>query len=210
MPDLYKVLGVRKNASKESIRKAYKKAAMKAHPDTGGSQEKFALVKRAHDILTDEERRAKYDSTGDDSEAQPDNAFSQVMNIIAFAFNMVLGECQQQGQSPLERDMIYAMKTKIQNNINDAEKNIRIQKNMMETDMKLRSRFSRKKKTEPNIFYAIVGHRIKQLQEQIAANELGVKNGKDALEILKDFSFKSDEAKHEVRSGWTIATGMTW
>ncbi len=210
MTDLYKALGVKKNASKASIRKAYKKAAMKTHPDTGGSPEKFALVKRAHDILTDDERRQKYDSTGDDSETQPDNAFSQVMNIIAFAFNMVLGECQQQGQSPLERDMIESMRRKINGNISESEKNIRIQKNMLETDMKLRSRFSRKKKSEPNIFDSIIGHRIKQLNEQIAANELGIKNGKEALEFLKDFNFKSDEPEYQTRSGWTLSTGITF
>jgi curved DNA-binding protein CbpA len=62
--DLYETLGVEKGSPKQTIRKAYRKAAKKAHPDAGGSREKFALIKLAHDTLSDDGKRAKYDRDG--------------------------------------------------------------------------------------------------------------------------------------------------
>lgn len=64
MTDLYKALGVAKDATKADIRKAYRKAAKTAHPDKGGSPEAFALIAQAKDILTDDEKRKQYDITG--------------------------------------------------------------------------------------------------------------------------------------------------
>ena len=70
--ELYNILGVNPNASKEEINSAYKKASLKAHPDKGGSEEEFKKINHAKSILMDDERRRIYDMTGDDSErAQP-------------------------------------------------------------------------------------------------------------------------------------------
>lgn len=66
--DYYEVLGVEKSASERDIKKAYKKLAMKYHPDrTQGDkalEEKFKEIQEAHEILTDEQKRAAYDRYG--------------------------------------------------------------------------------------------------------------------------------------------------
>jgi len=66
--DYYEVLGVDKGASERDIKKAYKKLAMKYHPDrTNGDkalEEKFKEAQEAHEILTDERKRAAYDQYG--------------------------------------------------------------------------------------------------------------------------------------------------
>lgn len=66
--DYYEVLGLAKNASKEEIRKAYRKLAMKYHPDRNPdskeAEDKFKEVKEAYEILHDEEKRATYDRFG--------------------------------------------------------------------------------------------------------------------------------------------------
>ena len=66
--DYYEVLGVEKDASPEAIKKAYRKAAMKYHPDRNpGDKEaeaKFKEVNEAHEVLSDEEKRARYDQYG--------------------------------------------------------------------------------------------------------------------------------------------------
>lgn len=66
--DLYQILGVAKNASKEEIKKAYRKLAMKHHPDRNpgnkGSEELFKEIQHASDILSDPEKRAAYDQFG--------------------------------------------------------------------------------------------------------------------------------------------------
>ena len=67
--DFYKLLGVSKNADNREIRKAFKKLALKYHPDKNSeddAQEKFLKITRAYEILKDEENRKKYDLFGED------------------------------------------------------------------------------------------------------------------------------------------------
>ncbi len=66
--DYYEVLGVSKNASDDEIKKAYRKLAIKYHPDKNpGDKEaeaKFKEVNEAHDVLSDKQKRARYDQFG--------------------------------------------------------------------------------------------------------------------------------------------------
>ncbi|QMW16597.1 molecular chaperone DnaJ [Pseudoalteromonas sp. MT33b] len=66
--DYYEVLGVSKDASERDIKKAYKRLAMKYHPDrTAGDKEletKFKEVKEAYEVLTDDQKRQMYDQYG--------------------------------------------------------------------------------------------------------------------------------------------------
>ena len=67
--DFYKLLGVSKNADNREIRKAFKKLALKYHPDKNSeddAQEKFLKITRAYEILKDDETRKKYDLFGED------------------------------------------------------------------------------------------------------------------------------------------------
>jgi len=66
--DYYEVLGVSKNASADDIKKAYRRLAMKYHPDRNQAdktaEEKFKEAKEAYEVLTDEQKRAAYDQFG--------------------------------------------------------------------------------------------------------------------------------------------------
>ena len=65
--DYYEVLGVDKNADKKTIKKAYRKLAMKYHPDVNheeGAEEKFKELSEAYGVLSDDEKRKRYDQFG--------------------------------------------------------------------------------------------------------------------------------------------------
>ncbi|XVF79807.1 hypothetical protein PTKIN_Ptkin15bG0019200 [Pterospermum kingtungense] len=63
----YEVLGVSKTAGEDELKKAYRKAAMKNHPDKGGDPEKFKELSQAYEVLSDPEKREIYDQYGEDA-----------------------------------------------------------------------------------------------------------------------------------------------
>ncbi|KAK6121627.1 hypothetical protein DH2020_044635 [Rehmannia glutinosa] len=63
----YEILGVPRSASQDELKKAYKKAAIKNHPDKGGDPEKFKELAHAYEILNDPEKREIYDEYGEDA-----------------------------------------------------------------------------------------------------------------------------------------------
>jgi curved DNA-binding protein len=68
--DYYKILGVERNASEDDIRKAYRKLAMKYHPDRNPNdkqaEERFKEINEAYQVLSDSKKRAHYDRLGSD------------------------------------------------------------------------------------------------------------------------------------------------
>ncbi|HEY0190376.1 MAG TPA: DnaJ domain-containing protein, partial [Kofleriaceae bacterium] len=69
--NLYDTLGVKKDASAEEIRKAYRKLARKHHPDVNpgnrAAEDKFKAMSTAYEVLSDEKKRRDYDEFGDDA-----------------------------------------------------------------------------------------------------------------------------------------------
>src|SRR5689334_4300638 len=65
--DYYEVLGVPKNASKDDIKNMYRKLALQYHPDRNkskGAEEKFKEISEAYAVLSDDEKRKRYDTYG--------------------------------------------------------------------------------------------------------------------------------------------------
>lgn len=82
--DYYKILGVDKKASQDEIKKAYRKLAVKYHPDKNPgdkkAEEKFKEINEANDVLSDPEKRKKYDDLGENWQQYQQSGFPHGFN----------------------------------------------------------------------------------------------------------------------------------
>src|SRR6218665_3079054 len=108
--DYYEVLGVPKNATEDEVKKAYRKLAMKYHPDRNQgdssktAEEKFKEAKEADEMLTDAQKRAAYDQFGhagvDPNMRGPGGPGAEGFGGFAEAFGDIFGDMfgQQRGR----------------------------------------------------------------------------------------------------------------
>ena len=91
--DYYDILGVKKNASDEEIKKSYRKLAMKYHPDhtkgDKGAEERFKKISEAYAVLSDKDKRKEYDTFGAEGFGQ---RFSQEDIFRGFDFGDIFRE----------------------------------------------------------------------------------------------------------------------
>lgn len=113
MRDYYEVLGVSRDADTEEIKKAYRRLAMKYHPDRNrgspNAEERFKEVKNAYEILSDENKRAGYDRFGHAGAQQqgPHAGFTGDINdIFEGIFSNIFGS----GQRGAARGRQYAQR----------------------------------------------------------------------------------------------------
>ena len=83
--DYYSTLGVGKNATDDDIKKAYRKLAMKHHPDRGGDESTFKKISEAYDVLSDPQKKQIVDLGGDPKNQQNGGGFNQ--GPFEFRFN---------------------------------------------------------------------------------------------------------------------------
>lgn len=83
--NLYEVLGVGPNATAAEIKKAHPSLVKEHHPDRQGDRAAFERVQRAFEVLSDPERRKRYDETGDDGQSTSDEVDAFLRQMIGAA-----------------------------------------------------------------------------------------------------------------------------
>lgn len=147
--DYYALLGIAKNASKDEIKKAYKKLAMKYHPDRAPEdkkkeyEEKFKEINEAAAVLGDDKKRQHYDQFGGDSFHSGSSGFqgfdfSDVMSQFRSGsfgdfeniFDQIFGggEGGRRNSSQKGADLLYETEITLEDVANGAEKTISLHK----------------------------------------------------------------------------------
>ena len=141
--DLYSILGVAKTASQDDIKKAFRKLAMKYHPDRNPdnreeAEAKFKEAKAAYDILSDEQKRAHYDRYGYDAVSGNGagggfggfGAGGFNADVFGDIFGDIFGGGRNRGgarqQQARGHDLAYELDLSLEEAVNGGEKRIRI------------------------------------------------------------------------------------
>jgi len=133
--DCYEVLGVEKGASEDEIKKAYRRLAMKHHPDRNdgdkGSEAKFKEAKEAYEILSDAQKRRLYDQHGHAAfEAGAGGGggggFADVGDIFGDIFGEIFGGGRGRGGARRGSDLRYGLELDLEEAVFGIEKEIRI------------------------------------------------------------------------------------
>lgn len=114
----YRILGVERQASESEIKSAYKKQAMKHHPDRGGDEATFKDISKAYEVLSNPEKRQLYDAYGEHGlDSAEQGGGGPGMGADAFEmFSQIFGfnpGAQQRGR-PRTKDMMYELKLSLE------------------------------------------------------------------------------------------------
>lgn len=135
--DFYEVLGLERNASDKDIKRAYKRLAMKHHPDRNqgdkGSEDKFKEIKEAYEVLSDEQKRAAYDQYGHAAFEQGGmgggggfGGGADFSDIFGDVFGDIFGGGRRQQRPSRGSDLQYNMELTLEEAVRGVTKEIRI------------------------------------------------------------------------------------
>lgn len=195
-PDLYKILGVPRDSDRDTIKRAHRRKAKKAHPDAGGDRETFLAVQLAYETLTDETKRERYDSTG--STDSPRSVHARAMSELV---KMAIGIAENTDVATTNG--VDGMRQIVQKMILQANQ---ARGNALARAAKLRKAAARYKSKETvNPFKDVLENEAEKSEEQ-ARNIAAHSEVTDEMgRILDGTSYECDEAKIYRPTGYGLS-----
>ncbi|XP_057313639.1 dnaJ homolog subfamily A member 4-like [Hydractinia symbiolongicarpus] len=129
---LYDILGVSPTSTPEEIKKAYRKLALKYHPDKNPDEpEKFKEISAAFEVLSDEKKRSVYDKYGDEGLKESGGGeFHSPFDIFDMFFGGG-GRRRKPGEKAKGRDTVHQLKVSLEELYNGATRQLALQKNVI-------------------------------------------------------------------------------
>lgn len=183
MKNLYEILGVKKDADFDEIKDAYRKKSKACHPDTrGGDAEKFKELNKAYQVLSNEEKRARYDAGESHESILSKNETPEEIGkkIIIDVFCAVIEK-----NDPDQFNIVEIIDLEISNAITQIEMFISIQ----EMKKKRFEKAARKIRGKSDFLKSVSLHQAKTAGQVAEGLGQGKKNYTAALELLREFSF---------------------
>jgi len=200
--DLYGVLGVRCGAAQGDIRRAYRRKAKTSHPDGGGSDGAFGEIATAYAVLSDPERRERYDLTGEIDLPRADTLDASAFEVIAQKLGLII----HADHDVTALDIGALIEGAIREDMAQRRANIASHECAIQRTTKLRARIKRKANGTDNMLAKVLDWHEASAKDQIKKNEAAVCSLERALEILKDYSFAEELAP---AAGDDVAVALT-
>lgn len=127
----YDILGVKPSAAPDELKKAYRKLALKYHPDKNPNEgERFKLISQAYEVLSNEEKRKIYDQGGEQALKEGGSGgggFTSPMDI----FDMFFGGGRRREREKKVKDVIHQMSVSLEELYNGAVRKLALQKHVI-------------------------------------------------------------------------------
>jgi len=176
----YTELDVPVDASPEVIKQRYRTLAQMHHPDKGGDEEMFKLIKEAYEILSDPVRRKQYDITGETGTTNAkDEALANIVEIILHIVPTFNADID---------DLIELAEIETRTMIDLANKDIGVTERYIQNLEKVSKRL-RIKTDGNNIINDFILHQIKQRKLELETYKRRIMVCTLMLEILKDYEY---------------------
>jgi curved DNA-binding protein CbpA len=190
MDNPYEILGVKRDADKATIEKAYRAKARKSHPDAKGDREVFKKVNAARQLLIDDQRRQRFDETGETSERPQRGATA--------AEQMVGAMVQEAFLQPEPLRWICNRIDADRFELNKRVQQARSQRERIKTKV---AKFERVNKATKNqhgydFIKAVLDSGLAGLEQTICEAEDRIKTCDEALTLLNDLRYPADFEQH--------------
>lgn len=186
---LYEILKVSPSATPEEIKKAYRALAMEHHPDKGGDAATMGRISAAYEILSDPEKRQRYDN-GESPEVinRPHDAFQgEVLQSLVQIFLMTVAN-----SNPEVTDIFLNMKSSIKATQIQIDREIKVEDHKIAKFEKVKSRISTDK--EDNLFASVLNQQVAECNRIKEKLQHQKKVGTAMLEFIEDYKYKTEEA----------------
>jgi DnaJ-class molecular chaperone len=209
MSNLYEVLGVEQGASTEEIKAAYRRAAMKHHPDRNQGDDEahaaFQDVQQAYDVLSDPEKRVEYDYTGEIPGRKPDRMAAIRQEAITIFTDVLNGL----GMNPTRFNIVSNMLASIQQKQTHLRQSIRSTEEEIAGMQKVIGRIHLKEGVDgPNVFAEFLRANIMAAEDQCVRFRDSLEFGEELLKYVENYTF---DVETPAPTAWaTSATTSTW
>lgn len=184
---LYDDLGVDRSVDADTIKRAYRKKARKAHPDAGGSPEEFRTLSLAYDTLSDADKRARYDETGSTS-----STHNEIEQIVS---QLVLQAFSRDEVNPMRAvlDTVDQQRSAVKKQKSDFERGLaRIDRNLAKFE-------KANKKTKNTVARDLIVDCLKihaqQIKAQMDACDKEIAKATSVLTYLNDLKFDGPDVR---------------
>ncbi|MDQ0559760.1 curved DNA-binding protein CbpA [Rhizobium mesoamericanum] len=186
----YEILGVRRDATDDQVKAAYRRRAKATHPDSGGDPEAFSRVQKAYELLLDPVRRKVFDDTGYDVELADPIDLQALMVIEKLVNQLTLDEREPGTFDPLSR---------MRADLSEDMRKARFSKRELERHAsRIEHHLERlEKRPATDVLGSMLRARIKAISTAIGETEAKIKASERACEMLYDYSYEVDVQEGE-------------
>lgn len=172
---LYADLGVEPGADPETITRAYRRKAQKAHPDAGGDLKTFHAVQHAYEVLSDPAKRAHYDRTGEDEAPKVQGlAEARLLALFEQLMDSDADDLVSRAKAAVQ-DSSTAFRQQRNRGASKAERLSRVRNRVVRTD------------DGPNAYQKLIDAKVRQIEQDMAHCEREIEINDIVLEILEHY-----------------------